>query len=151
MKTYTLEREQVVNKPLWETFGFFSKPENLARITPPEMGFKILTPLPIIMMAGVAIDYSIKILGFKVHWRSWIGSYDPPYGFVDEQLKGPYRYWFHRHHFEKTEGGTLIYDNVTYALPFGYLGRLAHSLFVKRQLEYIFNYRSTVIKEIFAQ
>jgi ligand-binding SRPBCC domain-containing protein len=151
MKLYTLEREQMVNKALEEVFEFFSRPQNLARITPSGMGFNILTPSPIIMKAGTVIDYTVKIFGFNVHWRTLISSYDPPHGFTDEQLKGPYKYWFHRHYFEKTEGGTLIYDSVTYALPFGYLGRLAHLLFVSHRLEYIFNYRSKAIKEIFEQ
>ena len=134
MKLYTLEREQVIDRPLEQVFAFFAKPENLAR-----------------MRDGTVIDYTIKILGFKVHWRTLIGSYDPPYGFADEQLRGPYSYWHHRHHFEKTESGTRIYDHVTYALPFGFLGRLAHFVLVKRQLQHIFNYRSGVIREIFAQ
>ncbi len=151
MKLYTLEREQVIDRPLEQVFAFFAKPENLARITPSKMRFNILTPSPINMRDGTVIDYTIKILGFKVHWRTLIGSYDPPYGFADEQLRGPYSYWHHRHHFEKTESGTRIYDHVTYALPFGFLGRLAHFVLVKRQLQHIFNYRSGVIREIFAQ
>jgi ligand-binding SRPBCC domain-containing protein len=151
MKTYILERVQVVNKPLEEVFDFFSRPENLARITPSGMSFNILTPSPITMRTGTVIDYTIKILGFNVHWRTLISSYDPPHGFTDEQLKGPYIYWHHRHQFEKSEKGTRIYDKVTYALPFGLPGRLAHWLFVKRKLEHIFDYRSRVIREIFTR
>ena len=151
MKTYSLEREQLVKKSLEEVFHFFSRPENLARITPSDMGFNILTPSPITMRNGTVIDYTIRIFGFNIHWRTLITAYDPPHGFTDEQLKGPYSYWHHRHQFEKTENGIRIYDKVTYSLPFGYLGRLVHFLFVRRKLEYIFNYRSKVIKEIFAQ
>jgi ligand-binding SRPBCC domain-containing protein len=149
MKIYTLEREQVVDKPLDEVFDFFSKSENLARITPSDMGFNILTPSPIDMRTGTVIDYTIKISGFSIHWRTLISSYDPPYSFTDEQLRGPYSFWHHRHRFEKTDNGTRIHDKVIYALPFGLLGRLAHSLFVKRQLKNIFDYRSLIIKRIF--
>ena len=148
MRIYLLEREQVVDKPLEETFEFFSRPENLARITPSQMGFNILTPSPINMGAGTVIDYTIKIAGLDIHWRTLISSYDPPYGFTDEQLKGPYAYWHHRHLFEKFGKGTRIYDMVSYALPFGILGSLVHSLFVKRQLNRIFDFRYSAIERI---
>jgi ligand-binding SRPBCC domain-containing protein len=150
MKIYKLEREQVINKPIEQVFAFFEKPENLATITPPSMQFNILTPFPLDMKTGSIIDYAIKIFGFRIHWRTIIAGYDPPSGFVDEQLKGPYAFWRHKHQFEKIENGSLIRDKVNYALPFGYLGRLVHMIFVKRQLQHIFNYRSTAIKEIFA-
>jgi ligand-binding SRPBCC domain-containing protein len=151
MRLYSLKRKQVVNKPPVEVFDFFSKPENLARITPSNMGFNTLTPSPIVMRTGTVIDYTIKILGFSVHWRTLISSFDPPRSFTDEQLKGPYSIWHHKHQFEKTENGTFIKDNVTYALPFGFLGRIVHTLFVKRQLNHIFDYRFTVIKEILSR
>ena len=149
MKIYTLEREQTVNRPLEEVFEFFSKPENLARITPPQMGFKMLTPLPIDMGSGTVIDHTVRIFGINVHWRALISSYDPPRSFTDEQLKGPYIFWHHQHRFEKTDGGSRINDKVTYALPFGFWGRLAHYLFVKGKLKRIFDYRYSVIETIF--
>lgn len=148
MKIYALEREQVVDKPFEETFDFFSRPENLARITPSKIEFNILTPSPISMGAGTVIDYTIKIAGIDIHWKTLISSYDPPYSFTDEQLKGPYAYWHHRHRFEKYGNGTCIYDSVSYALPFGFLGRLVHSLFVKRQLNRIFDFRHSAIERI---
>ena len=148
MKIYTLEREQTVNRPLEEVFEFFSKPENLARITPPHMGFNILTPLPIDMRSGTVIDHTVRIFGVIVRWQALISSYDPLRSFTDEQLKGPYTYWHHRHRFEKYGNGTRIYDSVSYVLPFGFLGRLIHSLFVKRQLNRIFDFRYSAIERI---
>lgn len=151
MKVYKLEREQLISKPVEEVFSFFENAENLSKITPSNLGFKILTPLPIDMKTGTVIDYTIKILGIRIHWRTLISDYNPPHYFTDEQLKGPYALWHHRHEFVSTADGTLIRDKVTYALAFGVIGSLAHSFFVKRQLQKIFNYRSSVIKQIFGE
>lgn len=147
MKTYTLTAEQFVPRPLAEVFAFFERPENLAKITPPSLGFVIVTPTPIAMKADALIDYTIKVMGVRLRWRTLISHYDPPHAFVDEQINGPYRLWHHRHSFREVEGGTLISDEVKYALPLGILGRIAHSLFVKRQLRGIFAYRAEVIGE----
>ena len=151
MKTYTLKREQLIRKPLEEVFSFFENTENLARITPSNLGFKILTPLPIHMKTGTLIDYTINIFGIGVHWRTLISDYNPPHNFTDEQLKGPYTFWHHRHEFISSSDGTLIRDTVAYALPFGMLGRLVHALLVKRQLRQIFDFRTSAIKNIFGE
>jgi ligand-binding SRPBCC domain-containing protein len=150
MRTFTLEYETTIDRPLAEVFPFFSRPENLARITPPAMGFDILTPSPIEMKSGAVIDYTVKVLGLRVHWRTLISDYNPPHGFVDQQLKGPYVLWHHTHTFREANGKTIMGDRVVYALPFGWLGRLVHRLFVRSQLERIFQYRSKVIHRVFA-
>jgi len=149
VRTYTLTAEQLVPRPLAEVFAFFERPENLARITPPSLGFVILTPTPIAMKTGALIDYTIKVMGLPLRWRTLISHYDPPHSFVDEQLRGPYKLWHHRHSFREVDGGTMISDEVTYALPLGILGRVAHALFVCRQLQGIFAYRAKVIGERF--
>jgi ligand-binding SRPBCC domain-containing protein len=151
MKIHTLKRELLVRRPVEEVFSFFENAGNLARITPSNLRFNILTPLPIDMKAGTLIDYTIRVLGIGVHWRTLITGYDPPYGFTDKQLRGPYTFWHHRHEFIATADGTLIRDKVTYALPFGVIGRLAHALFVKSQLRHIFDFRSSVIREMFGE
>ena len=87
MKYYELDVEQFIDQPVEKVFEFFSRPENLEEITPPRLGFTIMTPSPIPMEKGSLIDYTIRILGFSVHWRTLITSYDPPHGFVDEQIK----------------------------------------------------------------
>jgi len=149
LKTYHLHEEQTVSRPLPEIFAFFEKPENLAKITPPELGFNILTPTPIEMRAGTQIDYTIKVAGIRMHWTTLISEYDPPHKFVDEQLRGPYRLWHHTHTFRAIPEGTLLLDDIEYALPFGPLGRLAHVLKVKHDLAKIFTYRSQVVSQIF--
>ena len=146
---HILETEQFVPRPLKDVFAFFEAPENLARITPSAMGFTTLTPSPITMKEGALIDYTIRLGGLPLHWRTLISEYSPPFRFVDEQLAGPYTFWHHTHEFEEVEGGTLIRDTVRYLLPFGPLGRLVHSLFVRRQLESIFAYRHKVIAKQF--
>jgi ligand-binding SRPBCC domain-containing protein len=148
MKIHTLEAEQFIGRSLPEVFEFFSRPENLARITPPSLGFVILTPSPIEMKAGTSIDYTIRIAGIPLRWRTLISIYDPPNCFVDEQLKGPYAYWRHTHRFSSVEGGTMIHDQIRYAIPFGLFGALARRLFVRRNLDRIFSYRKVIIEKI---
>ena len=148
---FTLEQRQLVKRPLVEVFGFFSRPENLERLTPKNLGFRILTPTPIVMKEWSVIDYSIRIAGLPVRWTTLITLYEPPHRFVDLQLKGPYSYWHHTHTFSDSADGTLITDEVRYALPFGILGRLVRALVVRRQLDTIFRDRSYVIEKLFSQ
>lgn len=150
MKIRTLRKEQLVRgKKIEEVFDFFKRPENLEKITPPSLGFQILTPSPIRMEKGRIIDYRIKVLGIPQRWRSVITDYEPPHRFVDEQLTGPYSFWHHTHEFTQKSEGTLIADQVRYALGWGLAGDLAHALFVDSQLQSIFDYRSKVIEKAF--
>ncbi len=141
-----LRRDVVVPAPLGEVFAFFSDAANLEKLTPPWVSFKILTPGPIVMKVGALIDYRIRIHGIPVTWRTEITEWDPPRGFTDEQLRGPYRKWVHRHRFEEVEGGTRVIDEVDYAAPFG---AVVEPLFVRRDVERIFDYRAERLREIF--
>jgi ligand-binding SRPBCC domain-containing protein len=151
MTIHTLTRQQFVPAPVADVFAFFSRPENLAKLTPPELGFLILTPSPIAMKQGALIDYTIRVFGMRVRWTTLITAYDPGRSFVDEQLRGPYSYWHHSHFFEEAPGGTMVRDEIRYALPFGPLGRLAHALVVKRQLASIFEYRARMVGTMFGE
>lgn len=137
----TLYRRQWLPRSLHETFDFFERPENLARITPPALDFRILTPPPIRMVRGLTIDYTLRVLGMRRHWRSLISEYDPPYSFRDEQVIGPYRLWNHRHRFWCHNGGTVIEDFVMYEVPLGPLGFLIDRFVVRGQLDAIFDFR----------
>ena len=149
MKVYTFKKEQKISKNILEVFDFFSRPENLAAITPPKMKFQILTPSPIEMKEGALIDYTVRILGFPIRWRTLITKYDPPNMFVDQQLKGPYSIWHHTHTFTKiSDNETLIRDIVAYSIPFGLIGRIVHSLYIKKDLEKIFLYRKNKISDL---
>ena len=149
MKIYILKREQLIARPRREVFAFFENPENLGKITPASVGFNILTPRPIRMKTGTVLDYTIHLLGISVRWTTLISEYNPPYRFRDVAIRGPYSFWHHTHTFEEAKGGTIMTDEVYYALPFGIFGRMAHFFCVRRQLNYIFDYRSRIIKEIF--
>ncbi len=150
MKLYTLKKEQIVLKDISTVFDFFSKPENLSVITPPAMKFKILTPSPIDMKEGALIDYTVSIMLIPIRWRTLITKFSPPNLFIDQQLKGPYSIWHHTHIFEKiSDNETLIKDKVVYGVPFGIIGRLAHYLYIKRDLKKIFTYRKNKIEQIF--
>jgi ligand-binding SRPBCC domain-containing protein len=151
MRLYSLDRDQNVPLPPADVFEFFSRPENLARITPESLNFRIITPQPIIMRQGTLIDYTIRVLGFPVHWTTIIEDYQPPHRFVDVQLRGPYKYWHHTHEFSAVPGGTMISDRVRYLLPFEPFSRLAHNVIVRRQLAHIFEHRAKMIKKIFTE
>ena len=150
MNVHVLEQTQAVAAPLDEVFAFFARPENLAEITPPSMGFQVLTPSPIAMKEGAVVDYVVKVSGLPMRWRTLITAYEPPHRFVDEQLMGPYSFWHHTHTFNATAaGGTELQDVIRYALPLGPLGELARALVIRRQLASIFTHRRTVIAQRF--
>jgi len=137
-----------IPRPREEVFAFFAAAQNLQAITPPELNFRIMSPLPIALRQGSLIDYGLRLYGIALRWRTLISTWDPPSCFVDEQLVGPYTQWTHRHTFADTpDGGTLVEDEVRYRMPFGVLGRLAH-LLVRPQLDRIFRYRTARVHEL---
>lgn len=131
-----------------EIFPFFSDAANLEAITPPWVNFQTLTPSPIEMRVGTLIDYRIKIHGVPVKWRTRINAWEPPYRFIDEQLRGPYLKWVHEHTFEEKDGGTLCKDRVEYAVPGGWL---IDKLFVRRDVERIFAYRQEKLQQLLSK
>jgi ligand-binding SRPBCC domain-containing protein len=147
-KTYLLQREQWVPIPIEEMFSFFSDARNLEAITPPWLNFSVLTKGRIHMSRGAHIRYRLNWHGISLHWETEIAQWDPPHCFEDIQLSGPYRLWRHSHRFESVNGGTRMTDTVRYALPFGILGRIAHAVAVRRNLEQIFNYRCDRIRAL---
>jgi ligand-binding SRPBCC domain-containing protein len=145
MALHTLVRETLLPLPRPAVFAFFADARNLEAITPASLRFRILTPLPIEMRAGALIDYRLSLRGLPMRWRTRIDEWVPDRRFVDVQLSGPYRRWRHTHEFEDAPGGTRMRDTVEYQLPLGPLGDLAHALFVRREVEGIFDHRNRVI------
>ena len=129
-----------------EVFEFFSDAHQLERITPPWLHFTVQTPRPIEMRCGTLIDYKLRLHGIPLRWRTKITEWTPPYRFVDEQLIGPYRLWRHVHTFADVGGKTRCRDQVDYSVPGG---RLVHRLFVKRDVQKIFEYRRRTLSRIF--
>ena len=140
---HTLRREQTLPGSPEDVFPFFADAGNLEAITPPELKFDIVTPRPIEMGEGTLIEYRLKLRGLPISWLTRIEVWEPGVRFVDQQMRGPYTLWHHTHEFEATaDGSTLMRDVVRYALPFGPLGEIAHRLFVRRDLDRIFDFRT---------
>jgi ligand-binding SRPBCC domain-containing protein len=147
VRTFDFSCEQWLPRPLAEVFPFFAAARNLGTITPPWLRFEVLTPEPIEMRVGALIDYRLRWHGLPLPWRTEITAWEPPHRFVDRQLRGPYRLWVHDHRFEERDGGTLVSDRVTYAVPGG---ALAERLFVRQDVEAIFAFRWSALERRFA-
>ena len=128
-----------------QVFAFFAEATNLERITPPALGFNIVTPGPLHLSAGTRIDYRLRLFGIPFSWQTEIQRWDPPEAFVDVQRRGPYQHWVHTHRFREEHGATIIEDEVQYALPYAPLGELVFPL-VRLQLHRIFRYRQQAIR-----
>lgn len=150
---YQLYREQQLNCDIASAWLFFSNPDNLSKITPKDMGFIVLTKYANnAIYEGMEIDYTVSpLLGIPMKWKTRITHVDFQKSFTDFQAKGPYKLWNHFHEFIPNEKGVLIKDTVDYELPMGFLGTIAHSLFVKNKLEQIFNFRFQVLEKMFNQ
>ena len=150
VKTYLLQRQQILDTDLPTAWRFFSNPLNLPRITPPWFDFQIISQPPETIHAGLVITYSLRPLGgIAIPWVSEITQVRPPHFFVDEQRQGPYRRWHHRHYLRSIEAGVENIDEVHYCLPFGIVGIIAHWIVLSRQLKRIFDYRRQALHHIF--
>ncbi|MFN0134036.1 MAG: SRPBCC family protein [Phycisphaerales bacterium] len=170
MRTHELHCEVLLPRPIEDVFDFFADAANLQALTPPWLNFTITTPTPIDMREGTLIDYRLRVRGLPIRWRSRIVRWQPPFKFVDEQIKGPYRLWWHEHEFRsvplygdglaaqhpapRSDGnngakrlGTLAIDRVRYAVPMDWL---THSLLVRPDVERIFEYRKQELLRRFA-
>ena len=146
MKEFTFHTELWLPRRREEIFSFFAEARNLQAITPPWLKIEVLTPAPVIMGKGTLIDYRISVHGIPVHWRTEISEWQAPHQFVDSQLRGPYVLWHHTHTFAERGRGTLCLDDVRY-YPRG--GALINWLFVRRDVERIFEFRGKKLAEIF--
>lgn len=146
---YKLEREIFVPADKDVVWNFLSNPNNLNDLTPPDLSFEIISEMPEAMYNGLIIQYNIKIpFAGKWEWVTEIKHIRNGISFVDEQRKGPYKFWYHFHEIKETEGGTKIIDIVTYEIPYSIFGKLLHALFIKNKLNEIFDYRSEKFPEL---
>jgi ligand-binding SRPBCC domain-containing protein len=147
MRVHEYQSELWLPLPPGELFPFFADAGNLDALTPPWLRFRIVTPAPIVMREGALIDYRLRVRGLPLRWRTRINVWQPPHRFVDEQIRGPYRQWIHEHTFETRDGGTLARDHVRYAVALDFL---VHRLFVRPDMERIFQFRSEALRKRFS-
>jgi ligand-binding SRPBCC domain-containing protein len=148
MKTFRLESQIWLGRPLADVFPFFADARNLEHLTPPWLRFEVLTAGQISVSAGTRIDYRLRMRGIPLRWQSEITSWDPPRRFVDEQRRGPYRLWIHEHRFREHNGATLAEDRVQYAVPGG---SLINRMLVAPDLARVFRYRRERLVELFGE
>lgn len=150
---FQLYREQQLNCDIEAAWSFFSSPLNLSKITPKDMRFNVLSDLENIdIYEGMIIEYKVSpILHIPLKWITKITQVEKNNSFTDFQEKGPYKYWNHFHEFVPNDKGVLMKDTVDYELPFGLLGRIAHTVFVKKKLENIFNFRYQFLEKYFSK
>ncbi|MEN5233504.1 SRPBCC family protein [Sphingobacterium faecium] len=148
---YQIELTQQLNCDIQTAWDFFSSPHNLAKITPKDMEFVIVNDVPEKpVYAGQIIDYKVTpLFGVRMKWRTKITHVEHHNSFTDLQVNGPYKLWRHFHEFMPNEEGVLMRDLVTYELPFGFIGRIANKLIVRKKLVNIFKYRYYVLEKMF--
>jgi len=152
VKSYALKYETFIPTTLDEAWDFFTSPFNLVKITPPDMNFIVTSEYKDSdkVYPGMIITYFISpLFGIRLRWMTEITHVKEKEYFVDEQRFGPYALWHHQHHFKPVEGGIMMTDIVNYAIPYGFLGRIANRLFVKKRLKEVFNFREEVIGRLF--
>jgi uncharacterized protein len=147
MADQILESRVWIGRPRPEVFAFFADPANLVRLTPPALDLRLLTATRT-MTTGTVLDYRLRWLGLPLRWRAYLREYDPPFRFLDVQVRGPYARWEHRHRFLEEGGGTFVEDRVVYRLPLGALGRALHAGVVGRQLRAAWAYRTQQLEAL---
>lgn len=144
---HEFQTRQTVRATRAEVFDFFAQTQNLQSITPPSLRLRMTGDVPV-MHQGALVEYRLAMHGLPIRWKTMVTQWNPPHGFADVQLHGPYALWEHRHSFQETADGTEIRDDVIYALPVHPFGELAAGR-VRREIQGIFDYRSRVIEQRF--
>jgi ligand-binding SRPBCC domain-containing protein len=147
MADHVLESRVWIARARPEVFAFFAESAHLPLITPASFRLRVVDG-PRALSPGAVLDLRLSWLGVPLRWRAFIREWDPPYRFVDVQLRGPYARWEHRHRFLEERSGTWVEDRVTYRLPLGPLGRAAHALLVRRQIAALWRYRTRRLGEL---
>lgn len=153
MAIHSIKTVQKIPISLSHAWNFFSSPANLDAITPADMGFTIISKHHgEKMYAGQIIEYKVSpVLKIPMYWMTEITHIEDKRYFIDVQVKGPYSLWHHQHHFKEIEGGVEMTDIVHYKNPLGFIGELANTFFVKRQLKNIFKFRFQKVEELFGK
>ena len=147
MADHLLESRVWVGRPRADVFAFFADPGTLSRLVPPSLGVRLVTSAPA-LTTGAVIEYRLRWLGVPLRWQAFVREYDPPFRFLDVQLRGPYARWEHRHLFLEDEGGTVVEDRIVYRLPLGLIGRAVHAVVVERQIHAAWAFRTRRLAEL---
>jgi ligand-binding SRPBCC domain-containing protein len=151
MKVYQFKQSQFIPADLNTVWDFFSSPKNLYAITPPDMNFEIIEMNGGEKMhAGQLISYKVSPFPFvRMKWVTEIKNVEHKRFFTDDQKHGPFALWVHQHFFLEADNGVVMTDEISYAVPFGVLGRIANWMLVEKQITSIFKYRTERIKSLF--
>lgn len=151
---YCFKASQKLNTSLEQAWDFISAPLNLELISPPSVQMKVLGNIKAAdrIYKGQLIEHRLRhITGANIKWVSLISEVKSQEFFVDEQSYGPFKSWCHQHVLKPEADGVVMEDIIHYSIPFGFIGRLANFLFVKRKLEKVFEYRRMVLSAVFAR
>ena len=115
------------------------------------MNFSILSQSSPNMEEGMLITYEIyPVPNIKTTWMTEITNVIKHKKFIDQQVKGPYKFWHHEHKFQEVSDNLVkMTDVITYIPPFGLIGDIANQLFLKKKLNNIFKHRSIVLNKMF--
>jgi ligand-binding SRPBCC domain-containing protein len=153
MAVHSIKTVQKIPVSLNEAWDFFSTPSNLDAITPGDMKFKTISKHHgEKMYTGQIIEYKVSpVFNIPLYWMTEITHVKYGEYFIDEQRRGPYSLWHHQHHFKEIDGGVEMTDIVHYKNPLGIIGEIANSLFVKKQLRKIFEFRFRKVEDLFGK
>ncbi len=130
-----------------EVFRFHEQADALTKLLPPGEPLQVMKA-PASLRPGTRVVLRGSLLGVPLTWVAVHTEYDPPRLFADRQESGPFEHWHHRHGFrDDGEGGTILRDEIAYALPFGCWGRWLGGWLVRRKLEAMFEYRHKATRD----
>jgi len=151
-RLYSFKTIQKIPADLNTVWDFISSPGNLRLITPPSLGFEVLSETAEKMFPGQIIAYKVSPLpGLRINWVTEITHVKEKEYFVDEQRSGPYSIWHHMHFLKPLADGVEMNDEVYYKIPFSVLGDAANYLLVRKRIRQIFDYRFRVLEEMFGK
>ena len=162
---YSFRSEQWLPYPVDTVFAFLADPANLPALMPEWQRSRLVevSLVPPRRAAGAADSAKaagagtrlvlslrpIPHLPIRVRWHAEIVEFAWNDRFSDRQISGPFAWWEHHHRVRALDnngvGVTILTDEIEYEMPFGALGRLAHSMFVRQRIEEAFNFRHAQI------
>ncbi len=133
------EKISEVPFPVEAVFQWYSRPQALARLMPPFEKSRVIAKTGGVENGARVI---LEVGPFRQWWESVHKDFIPGRQFRDEQVKGPFARWVHTHGFEPINSQTSrLLDQVDYALPYRFLGKMAAGSWIKKKLVRLFEFR----------